>query len=293
MKSTPYMDTAKQQSRVHAQSFFSISKMMIYAVLCFVAIFYVYPLLWLLINSLKQTPEIYTNPWGLPQHWMWSNYLNAWTTGNTGRYLLNSVWISSATLVAVLIFSSMAAYALTKLRWVLSKATFVYFLLGMMVPVHATLIPLFVYFTKIGLVNSQMGLILIYISFGLPAAVLVLCGFFVGIPKEMLEAAVMDGCSVYSMFWRIVVPISKSALMTVTILSFVGVWNELLLALVFISDPDKLTLPVGLTRFVGEYTTDYAPMFAAIMIATIPTVILFAIFNKQVLAGMAEGAIKG
>ncbi|MDQ1234608.1 raffinose/stachyose/melibiose transport system permease protein [Paenibacillus sp. SORGH_AS306] len=293
MKSSPYVETTKQQSNVDTRRFFPLGKIMIYAVLCFVAIFYVYPLLWLLLNSLKETPEIYTNPWGLPQHWMWSNYWNAWTTGNTGRYLLNSVWISSATLVAVLVFSAMSAYALTKLRWKLSKATFVYFLLGMMVPIHATLIPLFVYFTKVGLVDSQFGLILIYISFGLPAAVLVLCGFFTGIPKEMLEAAVMDGCTVYSIFWRIVIPISKPALMTVTILSFVGVWNELLLALVFISDPDKLTLPVGLTRFAGEYTTDYAPMFAAIMIATIPTVVLFAVFNKQVLAGMAEGAIKG
>lgn len=264
-----------------------------YAFLGIMSIFYIYPLLWLLLNSLKTTPEIFSNTWGLPQTWMWRNYENAWITGHTGRYLTNSVLLTACSLVAVILFSTMAAFALTKLRWKGSKITTLYFLVGMMVPIHATLIPLFVYFTKLGLVDSQLGLVLIYVSFGLPAAVLILSGFFTAIPDELLESAIIDGSSIFGVFWRIVLPISKPALMTVTILSFVSIWNELLLALVFISDPSKLTLPVGLTRFSDEYITDYAPMFAAIMIATIPTIMLFAVFNKRVMAGMAEGAIKG
>lgn len=267
--------------------------MAVYGILGVLSIFYIYPLLWLLFNSLKTTPEIFSNSWGLPQTWKWQNYWNAWSTGHTGQYLTNSVLISASTLVGVLLFSTMAAFAITKLRWKGSKLTILYFLVGMMVPIHATLIPLFIYFTKLGLVDSQLGLILIYVSFGLPSAVLILCGFFTAIPKELMEAAIMDGSTIYGVFWRVVLPISKPALMTVTILSFVGVWNELLLALVFIADQHKLTLPVGLTRFSDEYTTDYAPMFAAIMIANIPTVLLFAFFNKRIMAGMAEGAIKG
>lgn len=272
---------------------FNAGKILIYVLLGVGSIFYIYPLIWLILNSLKDTSEIYTNPWGLPTHWNWDNYVNAWTRGKTNKYLFNSVVLTGITLLCVLMFSAMAAFALTKLKWKASKPTLLYFLLGMMVPIHATLIPLFVFFSKMNLVDSQLGLTLIYIAFGLPLAVLVLCGFFTAVPKEIMEAAVMDGCSIYGIFWRIVLPISKSALMTVTILSFVGVWNELLLALIFISDQNKLTIPVGLTRFSDEYTTDYAPMFAAIMIATFPTITLFAVFNKRVLAGMAEGAVKG
>lgn len=268
-------------------------KFIIYTVLLLGAVVYVYPLLWLLINSLKSTPEIFSNPWGLPKEWVWSNYLQAWTTGKTSYFLKNSAIVTGVTLTVVLVLSSMAGFALTKLKWKASKTTMVYFLLGMMVPIHATLIPLFVYFSKIGLINSQWGLIMIYIAFGLPTAILVMSGFLRGIPNELLEASVIDGSSIYGAFWRIILPVSKSALMTVLILSFVHIWNELLVALVFISDDRKLTLPVGLTRFSDQYTTDYAPMFAAVLIATIPTVFLFSIFNKRVMAGMAEGAIKG
>jgi len=271
----------------------TVGQLVIYALLIIGSLFYLYPLFWLLINSLKQTPEIFSNPWALPERWIWENYPDAWTTGNVSRYVVNSIILTGTSLVVVLLLSSMAAFALTQLKWKLSKLTLLYFLIGFMVPVHATLIPLFVYFTRFNLVDSQLGLGLIYSSFGLPLAVLVLCGFLSAIPRELLEAAVIDGSSVYGLYWRIVLPVSKPALMTVTILSFVAVWNELLLALIFLTDQSKFTLPVGLTRFSDLYVTDYAPMFAAIVIATIPTLILFAIFNKRVLAGMAEGAIKG
>lgn len=265
----------------------------IYAFLIIGSLFYLYPMFWLVINSLKETPEIFSNPWALPERWVWENYPSAWTTGNVSTYVLNSVLLTGASLIVVLVLSSMAAFALTKLKWKASKLTLLYFLIGFMVPVHATLIPLFVYFTRFNLVDSQFGLGLIYCSFSLPIAVLVLCGFLSAIPKELMEAAVIDGSSVYGLFWRIVLPVSKPALMTVTILSFVAIWNELLLALIFLTDQSKFTLPVGLTRFSDLYVTDFAPLFAAIVIATIPTLILFAIFNKRVLAGMAEGAIKG
>ena len=280
-----------QQTSLFAHT--KVQKSIMYAILIFGSVFYIYPLVWLILNSLKVTAQIYANPWSLPDTWMWTNYVNAWTSGNTSKYLFNSVLITGVSLVVVLIFSAMAAFALVKLRWKASKGMLLFFLIGFMVPHHATIIPLFVYFSKLDLVNSRFGLMLIYIAFGLPAAVLILSGFLRSLPREIMEAGVMDGCSMYTLFWRIVMPMSMPALMTVTILSFVSVWNELFLAIIFISDTHKLTLPVGLTRFSDLYVTDYAPMFAAIVIATVPTIFLFAIFNKKVLAGMAEGAIKG
>ena len=270
-----------------------LKMVLIYIFLGIGSLFYLYPLLWLVLNSLKHTPQIYENPWGLPEQFIWSNYSDAWTTGGTGKYLFNSVVITAVTLLIVVVVSSMAAYALAKLRWKASKLTLGYFLIGMMVPIHATLIPLFVYFSKIGMINSQAGLIIIYAAFALPTAILILCGFLGAIPNELMEAAVIDGCSVYGMFWRIILPVAKSALMTIVIFSFVSIWNELLVALVFISDPLKMTLPVGLSNFKDQYTTDYAPMFAAILMATIPTITVCAIFSKRIMSGMAEGAIKG
>lgn len=266
---------------------------MIFGLLGVVSLFYLYPLLWLVLNSLKTTPEIYANPWGLPEQFKWINYSDAWTTGSTGKYLWNSVFITVITLFIVVVISSMAAFALSKLRWKGSKLTLGYILIGMMVPIHATLIPLFVYFSKLGMVDSQLGLIIIYAAFALPAAILILSGFLSAIPNELMEASVIDGCTAYGLFWRVILPVSKSALMTIIIFSFVSIWNELLTALVFISDPSKMTLPVGLSNFKDQYTTDFAPMFAAILMATIPTLIVCAIFSKRIMSGMAEGALKG
>lgn len=273
-----------------------IRKQVLYVCLGIGAIIYIYPLFWLIMNSLKNTTDIFDKPWGLPVEWIWSNYVTAWGTGSnggTGKFLLNSVFITSITLVLVMLISSMAAFAIVKLKWKASRATFIYFIIGLMVPLQATLIPLFVLFSKLNLLNSHLGLILIYTAFGLSTPILILFGFMMGLPREMMEAAVMDGCSVHGVFWRIMIPVMQPALMTVGILSFVNIWNELLVALIFLSDMRKMTLPVGLLSFQGEYSTNFAPMFAAIVMATVPTLIVCYIFSKRIIAGLTAGAIKG
>jgi raffinose/stachyose/melibiose transport system permease protein len=270
-----------------------LSKLFIYLFLGLGTLCYLYPLFWLAINSFKKTSEIFASPWALPAEWMWKNYVKAFATGGTGRYLFNSTYVTGVTLVLVLIIGSMGAFALVKLKWKASKITLVYILLGMMVPIHATLIPLFVLFSKIHLVNSHLGLILIYTSGGLPLAILILCGFISSIPRELLEAAVIDGCSIYGVYWRVLLPVIKPALMTVAIFSFVSNWNELLVALVFVSDTKLMTLPVGLTNFQGQYATDFAPMFAAIVMATLPTIVICSFFSKRIMSGMTAGSLKG
>ncbi|MGO4275048.1 carbohydrate ABC transporter permease, partial [Paenibacillus sp. TAF58] len=206
---------------------------------------YIYPLFWLIVNSLKKTPEIFERPWELPLHWLWGNYMNAWITGGTGRYFYNSVLITTVTLLLVLLLGSMASFAIIKLKWKASKGTLVYFLIGMMVPLQATLIPLVILFSKLNLMNSQIGLILIYVAFALPTSVLVLSGFMGSIPKEIMEAAIIDGCSIYGVYWRVLMPLLIPALMTVGIINFAGIWNELLVVLTFINDAQKMTLPIG------------------------------------------------
>ncbi len=270
-----------------------IQKLSIYLFLGLGTLVYIYPLFWLIVNSLKKTPEIFERPWELPLHWLWGNYINAWITGGTGRYFYNSVLITTVTLLLVLLIGSMASFAIIKLKWKASKGTLLYFLIGLMVPLQATLIPLVIFFSKLNLMNSQIGLILIYVAFALPTSVLVLSGFMSSIPKEIMEAAIIDGCSVYGVYWRVLMPLLVPALMTVGIMNFAGIWNELLVVLTFINDAKKMTLPIGLLNFQGQYATDFAPMFAAIVMTTLPSILVISIFNKRIISGITAGSLKG
>ncbi|MDQ0885993.1 raffinose/stachyose/melibiose transport system permease protein [Paenibacillus sp. V4I9] len=270
-----------------------IQKLFTYLFLGLGTLVYIYPLFWLIVNSLKKTPEIFERPWELPLHWLWGNYINAWITGGTGRYFYNSVLITTVTLLLVLLIGSMASFAIIKLKWKASKGTLLYFLIGLMVPLQATLIPLVIFFSKLNLMNSQIGLILIYVAFALPTSILVLSGFMSSIPKEIMEAAIIDGCSVYGVYWRVLMPLLIPALMTVGIMNFAGIWNELLVVLTFINDAKKMTLPIGLLNFQGQYATDFAPMFAAIVMTTLPSILVISIFNKRIISGITAGSLKG
>ena len=201
-----------------------------------------------------------------------------------------STWI---TLLLTMIIGSMAAFAIARMRWKLSGAAMIYILIGMMIPVHCVLIPLFVRFAKMGLNNNLWGLILPYLTFSLPTCVFIMSGFFRSIPNELLESACMDGCTIYQIFFRICFPLARTGLFVTGLMTFIGNWNELLLALVFVSDDMKKTLPVALTKFVTPYQTNYDKMFPAIMIAIIPTIIVYCLFSNQIVDGLTTGAVKG
>jgi raffinose/stachyose/melibiose transport system permease protein len=179
------------------------------------------------------------------------------------------------------------------MKWKLSKLCMTFFMMGMMIPIHATLIPLYVMFKNLGISNSNFALVLPYATFALPSTILILTGFFSSIPRELEEAAVIDGSPIWRVFVQIVIPISTPALMTVLIFNFISTWNELLVALVFIDDEKLYTLPVGLTNFVGQYQTNYAPMLAATMLSILPAITIYSAFNSKIVAGLTAGAIKG
>lgn len=266
---------------------------LIYVFLVLLAIIYIVPLLWVLITSLKNDSTLMLSPWAMPAKLEWSNYEFAWTKGHLGTAMLNSLIVCGTTLVISMVFGSMAAFAIAKLRWKLSKLTMYYFLIGMMIPIHTILIPLFVQFSGWGMSNTLMGIIIPYITFSLPITIYIMVGFFEGIPNELFEAACIDGCSVYKMFGTVAIPLAKTGFMVTGLMSFVSNWNELLVAMVFISKEAKKTLPVSLTKFVGPYHTNYCQMFAAIMIAIIPTIIAYVAFANQIVEGLTAGAVKG
>lgn len=265
----------------------------IYIVLLLLAFIYLAPLLWMFSVSLKDNAELMAAPFSIPSAFHWNNFAEAWRLGKLGIALLNSVLVCGVTLLVSLVFGSMAAFAIARMRWKLSEAAHTFFMIGMMVPVHCILIPLFVRFAKLGLTNSRFGLMLPYITFSLPMTIFLLTGFFKSMPGELFESAAIDGCGIYRCFFKIALPLCRTGFFVSGLMTFVNNWNELLLAMVFISDPNKKTLPVTLTYFVGPYATNYVQMFAAIIIAIAPTVVVYCLFSNQIVEGLTTGAVKG
>lgn len=268
-------------------------KALIYIFLVFMAILYLAPLFWVFLVSFKTNKEIFTNPFGMPESFNLENFTFAWTAGKLGTATLNSFIVCTVTLVLSLIIGSMAAFAIGRLRWKFSNAALTYFLIGMMIPVHCVMIPLFTRFAKMGLSNTLTGLVLPYLTFSLPLTIYIMTGFFRSMPNELIESACIDGATVGQIFIMIALPVCKTGLFVTGLMSFVNNWNELLLAMVFISDDNKKTLPVALSKFVGPYNTNYSQMFAAIIVAVIPTIIVYCAFSNQIVDGLTAGAVKG
>lgn len=271
---------------------FELSNVIMYAVLILFAAFCIFPLLWTLVSSLKNNHEIFDNPWGLPAVPQFINYRNAWVAGNIGRYFFNSAYIVAAAVVASFLVGTMAAYAIRRMIWKLSKYVMMFFLIGVMIPVHATLIPLYRLFNSVNMIGSPFCLIIIYTAVSLPMSIFILSGFFKMLPRELEEAAAIDGYSIFRIFWKIIIPLSKPAIATVTIFNFIGFWNELLFALVFMSNINYMTLPVGLTNFIGRYFTDYTGMLAAIMLSFVPSLLVYIFLHENIIKGMTSGSLK-
>ncbi len=272
---------------------FSPVKILIYVFLVAMAVLYIAPILWVFLVSFKTNAEIFSSPFSLPESFYLDNFTFAWTAGRLGTATLNSAIVCIVSLILSMFVGSLAAFAIGRLRWKWSKHMMTYFMLGMMIPVHCVLIPLFTKFAKVGLSNSLTGLIIPYVTFSLPVTIFIMVGFFESMPNELIESACIDGANIYKIFFSIALPLSKTGLFVTGLMTFVANWNELLLGMVFISDDAKKTLPVALSKFVGPYNTNYSQMFAAIIIAIVPTIIVYCMFSNQIVDGLTAGAVKG
>ncbi|MBN2618854.1 MAG: carbohydrate ABC transporter permease [Spirochaetales bacterium] len=272
-----------------------ISSILIYLLLIIYAIIQIYPFIWLVLSSFKTNSELFgSNIMGFPDNFLWGNYKDAFFGGKVGLYLFNSTFVTTLTIVITLIVSCMAAYAIARLKWKLSKLAMTFFLLGMMIPIHATLLPLFIAFRNAHILNSYWCLILPYIGFGIPIAMYILVGFMQKIPKEMEESAFIDGAGIFTSFYKIIMPMVKPAMATVAIFTFLSAWNELMFAITFISKSQFRTLTVGLQSMVGQYATKWGPINAGLVIGTIPTVVIYSFMSKEIQNSLfAAGAVKG
>ncbi|WP_438434985.1 carbohydrate ABC transporter permease [Gorillibacterium sp. sgz500922] len=271
-----------------------MGKLLLQAFLIVVAIIQLYPLVWLAFFSLKDNSEIFSgHVAGLPKKFLWSNYARALSDGHVLTYFFNSILVTAASIILILILSSMTGYAITRMNWKLSNSTMTLILLGMMVPIHAALLPLFMVLKHFHLLNTYWSLIIPYVAFGIPLAVFILSSFFKGVPRELEESAVMDGSGIYRTFFSIILPLVRPAIATVAIFSFLSCWNELMFAVTFINKASYQTLTVGMMSMVGTYITQWGIIGAGLMITTIPTVIIYLLLNKQVQESMIAGAVKG
>lgn len=292
------------------------------------AVIQLYPLVWMVLASFKSNHEIFSGKvLALPSVWRFGNYskvlfgargdetvrmaiervmrrekdmtlfkyiIGSSAEGNIVRYFMNSTFIVIVTVLAVIIFGAMAAYAISRIKWKYSRIAFIFFLLGMMIPVHVALSPLYITFAGVGLIDSLWGLIIPYIGFGLPLAIIVLCGFLESIPYEIEESATIDGAGIFTVFFRIVMPMVMPAISTVIIFTFLQSWNELMFATSFIQSGIKRTITVGINALaISQYNIEYAMIFAGLVIASLPTIIIYLASSQQVQKSLIIGAVKG
>lgn len=252
----------------------------------------VYPVAWMFMSSLKTQTEMMSNIWGLPETPAWANYRDAWETAKLGRALFNSVFVSLSTVVIVIAIASTTGYALARFRFRFSLAIFLMFVLTMQAPVPV--IPLYVMLVKLHMTDSYLGYILPLASGGLPLAIFIFRAFFTTIPRDLEDAALLDGDSRFGAFIRIIMPLTSPAIGTVAILQFLASWNEYFLALILIRSPELRTVPLAIQVFFFEFgRAEWGQVFAALTTATVPMVVVYVLMQRRFIQGLTAGAIKG
>jgi len=271
----------------------NVALLITYIVLLFIVILTFYPVLWMIFGSLKSGSEFYVNIWGFPAQPSWQNYIDAWQKAGMGMKFVNSVVATVGTLILVIPLTSLAAYALAKMKFPGNRFLYYLFLLGMMIPQGVTAIPVFSVVIQLGLLNTRLALILVYAAQNLGFGVFLMVAFYKSLPKELEEAALIDGCSPVGAFFKIILPLVRPGLATQVVFSGMSAWNEYFMSSILIRSEDLQTLPLGLVNFTGRYATNYPQLFAALTIATLPVIILYVIGQKQFISGMTAGAVKG
>lgn len=254
----------------------------------------VFPLLWAVLSSLKSDQEIFSSPWRLPSDWRWDNFSRAWQEANIGKYFFNSVIVVAGGVLLTLMLSSAVAYALARFDFPGNRALYFLFVGGMVFPAFLALVPLFFVVQNLGLLNTYAGLIIVYATHGMSFSVFFLTAFFRTQSRELAEAALVDGCSHWGVFLRIMLPLARPGLVSIGIFQFLGMWNEYLLPLVLNTDEDKYVLTQGLANIAVTqgYHSDFSGLFAGLTISILPVLAVYLAFHRQISTGMTAGALK-
>lgn len=265
-----------------------------YIVLSLWIAFTLFVVLWVIISSFKSNSEVFRDIFKLPESWQFANYVKAWKSSNFSVYFKNSLIYTLLSTIGILLVSSPAAYALTRLKFKGQKFLLSTFIAGMGIPYFLVIIPLFVILSKLTLISTTTGLVIIYISLSIPFTVYLLTGFYYSLPKELEEAACLDGCNDFQVFRHVMMPLTSPGLITAAIFNGIGLWNEYQLVLVFMGDGAKRNLALGLYAMQNamEYTGNWVGLFAGVCIIMIPTIILYVFLSEKMISGITMGAVK-
>lgn len=266
-----------------------------YAVAILFATIFGYPLIWMIYSSFKSTRELLHNVWALPTHISFETYQEVLSSSSFLLYYKNTIILSLVCVPLLTLLAAMTAFAFSRVKFPGRTALFYFFLAGTMIPIHATLIPLYALMRDIGWVNELKAIVLPFVGFGLPVSVYILRGFFDQIPWELEEAARIDGCSTRRIFWSIMLPLSKPALTTVAILNLVNIWNQYIFALTLVGANNKAyTLPIGIVGFVSELgRVQYDKMLTGLTLASLPVLVFYFLAQRQIIKSITAGALKG
>jgi raffinose/stachyose/melibiose transport system permease protein len=266
---------------------------MIQALLWFTTLLMLYPVVVMVLSSFKPTAEIYASPFALPQSWDAKNLETIWRETRFLTYLGNSLLVTGLSIAVMLTSGTLAAYALARYAFRGNEALYLFFLAGLMVPLKLAVIPLFIELKALGLIDTRLGLVLVYAAMGLPSTVFIMTGFLRTVPLELEEAARIDGAGEGRILTRVMLPLMRPALVIAGIHNAVPIWNDFFFPLVLIQSDDAKTLPQGLTVFMGEYSTDWGVLFAGLTLSALPLILVYVALSRQFIAGLTSGAVKG
>jgi raffinose/stachyose/melibiose transport system permease protein len=264
-----------------------------YLVAGFFALVVIIPLLTTVISGFKSNGDLMARPFGLPQTWVWENYTSILWSAAFWRQLKNSTLVMLATAFGVVALGSMPAFVFSRMNFRGREVLFNFFTLGILFPLAVAILPLYITLRQLSLVDSLWGIILPQVAFGLPGTILILRGFFATVPRELEEAAAIDGCSPAGFFVRVLLPLMRPALAAVVVLAMVGSWNGFFLPLLVLNSEQLWTLPLGIMQFQGQFGTDGARVLAFVSLALAPTIVFYLLAERQIIAGLTAGAVKG
>lgn len=252
----------------------------------------IFPLIWMAFNSLKSNREFLADPWGFPLSLHVENYAKAWVMGNIRQYMTNSFFVTSISLICLLVIASLAAFSFARLKYRGNNLLFYFFLAGLMFPPQVIIVPLYSLIVQLGLVNKHFSLIFTYIALNIPFSIFFLRAFFLGVPQALVDAAKIDGCNNFGVFWRIMLPIIKPGIAIVAVLKGVAMWNEFLFALLFIHEDTRRTISAGILSFFGKHEVNYTLLFSGLNIVILPLIILLILFQKAFIKALTAGSLK-
>lgn len=269
------------------------ARVAIYVALGLMAAAFLYPVVLMVLTAFKSTPEIFRNPFGLPESWSLGTFRSVWARANFGLYLRNSLLITGASALLLLAAAAPAAYALARYSFKLRGALSLFFLAGIMIPIRLGILPLYLLMRDLNLIDTPFALIFTYTASGMPMSVFLLSVFFRNLPRELEDAARMDGCTETQTFWRIMLPLVRPGLATVVVVNVVPWWNDFFFPLLFLTSDTWKTIPLGMQVFFGQHLVDWSLVFSGMVLASLPLLIIYLVMSRQFIAGLTAGAVKG